>query len=195
MSNVCFIFVIIKNNNMETEIWKPVKDYENYYEVSSEGNIRTIERVIILSTHQYLKKQKLLTQFKDPRGYFHVKLYNGLGKCKSLTTHRIVALTFLDNPKGLIEVNHIDHNKHNNHLSNLEWITRSDNIKHSYVYRDPKTYKGSGNKNSKLTEEQVIDIRKEYKNSKTTYKQLAYKYNVGLTLIGYIINNKIWNHV
>jgi len=180
---------------MQTEIWKPVKGYESYYEVSNEGNIRTIERIIKLPTHQYLKKQKLLTQFKDNRGYFHVKLYNGNGKCKSLTTHRIVALTFLNNPKELIEVNHIDHNKHNNCLSNLEWITRSDNIKHSYICRDPKTYKGSGNKNSKLIEEEVINIRKEYKNTKTTYKQLSNKYNVGITLIGYIINNKIWNHV
>lgn len=180
---------------MEIEIWKSVKGYENYYEVSTKGNIRTIERIIILSTHQYLKKQKILTQFVDSRGYFHVKLYNGAGKSKSLTTHRIVALTFLDNPTKLIEVNHIDHNKHNNNLSNLEWITRSENIKHSYLHRDPNTYKGSGNKNSKLIEEQVINIRKEYKNNKTTYKELAYKNNVGITLIGYIINNKVWNHV
>lgn len=180
---------------MKIEIWKPVKDYEPYYEVSSNGNIRTIERIITLPTHQYLKKQKLLTQFKDHRGYFQVKLYNGFGKCKSISVHRIVALTFLDNPKKLLEVNHIDLNKCNNHLSNLEWITRSDNIKHCYQYRDPKTYKGSGNKNSKLKEEQVISIRKEYKNSSITYKQLAVKYNVGTTLIGYIINNKVWNHV
>lgn len=180
---------------MKIEIWKPVKGYESFYEVSNEGNIRTIERVIKLPTHEYLKKQKLLTQFEDGRGYFHVKLYNGNGKCKSLTVHRIVALTFLNNPKELTEVNHIDHNKSNNHSYNLEWITRSDNIKHSYIHRDPKTYKGSGNKNSKLTEEQVISIRKEYKNNKTTYKQLAYKNNVGITLIGYIINNKTWTHV
>lgn len=180
---------------MQTEIWKPVKGYESYYEVSNEGNIRTIERIIKLPTHQYLKKQKLLTQFKDRRGYFHVKLYDGNGKCKSLTTHRIVALTFLNNPKELIEVNHIDHNKHNNCLSNLEWITRSDNIKHSYSFRDPKTYKGSANKNSKLTESEVINIRKEYKTTKTTYKQLSNKYNVGITLISYIVNNKIWTHV
>lgn len=180
---------------MKKEIWKPVKHYESYYEVSNKGNIRSIERIVVLPTHQYLKRQKIIKQFKDRRGYFHVKLYNGFGECKSLTTHRIVALTFIDNPEGLIEVNHIDHNKHNNHVDNLEWITRSDNIKHSYIHRDPKTYKGSGNKNAKLTEEQVKNIRKEYKNNKITYKELAYKNNVGVTLIGYIVNNKVWKHV
>ena len=180
---------------MNNEIWKPVIEYEEYYEVSNLGKIRTIKRNIILPTHQYVKKQKLLKQFIDGRGYLHVKLYNGKGKARSLTTHRIVALNFLENPLNLIEVNHIDHNKSNNNLNNLEWISRSDNVKHSYIHRDPKTYKGSGNKNSKLTEEQVIKIREDYKNYKTTYKELAINNNVGITLIGYIINNKIWNHV
>jgi hypothetical protein len=177
------------------EIWKPIKGYEDYYEVSTKGRIRTIERYITLPTHKYLKKQKLLTQFIDGRGYFHIKLYDGSGKPKSTTVHRVVAITFLDNPNNLLEINHIDHNKHNNCLDNLEWVSRGENIKHSYVHRDPKTYKGSGNKNSKLTEQEVIDIRSEYKTGTVTYKKLAIKYNVGITLIGYIINNKIWRHV
>lgn len=180
---------------MEKEIWKPVLGYESYYEVSSLGRIRTIEREIVLPSHRYLKKQKLLTQFKDGRGYLHVKLYNGKGKCKSITSHRIVALGFLDNPSNLPEINHIDGNKHNNNLNNLEWISRSDNIKHAYLTRDPQTYKGSGNKNSKLKEEEVVKIREEYKKGKITYKDLSKKYNVGITLVGYIIKNQVWKHV
>lgn len=180
---------------MKNEIWKSVKGYESYYEVSNLGRIRTIERYIILPTHKYLKKQKLLTQYEDGRGYFHVKLYDGKGKPRSLTTHRIVATTFLNNPHNLLEINHIDHNKKNNNVDNLEWISRGDNIKHSYSFRDPRTYKGSGNKNSKLTEEAVVSIRNDYKSGETTYKQLASKYNVGATLIGYIINNRVWTHV
>jgi hypothetical protein len=74
-------------------------------------------------------------------------------------------------------------------------MSRGDNIKHSYIHRDPKTYKGSGNKNAKLTEDDVISIRKEYAEYKTSYKNLSAKYNVGTTLIGYIINNKVWKHV
>jgi hypothetical protein len=180
---------------MENKIWKPVKGFEEYYEVSEDGEIRTIERYITLPTHKYLKKQKILTQFVDGRGYMHVKLYDGKGKPKSTTTHRVVAMTFLENPENLPEINHKDANKLNNCLSNLEWISRGDNIKHAYKYRDPKTYKGSGNKNSKLIEEQVISIRKEHEVNKTSYKQLAEKYNVGITLIGYIIRRKVWKHV
>jgi len=125
----------------------------------------------------------------------HIKLYDGKGKPKSICIHRIVALTFKPNLKNLPEVNHIDGDKLNNSVENLEWCTRTENIKHAYKFRDPKTYKGSGNKNSKLIEKQVINIRNKYKNKQITYKQLAEEYNVGVTLIGYIINNKIWKHV
>lgn len=180
---------------MEQIKWKPVKGFENLYEVSEDGRIKTIERIIVLPTHSYLKKEKILTQFKDGRGYMHVKLYDGKGKPKSLCTHRIVASTFIFNNDIKLEVNHIDGNKLNNNVSNLEWCTRGENIKHAYTLRDPKSYKGSGNKNSKLIENQVINIREEYKTKKFTYKQLADKYKVGITLIGYIINNKVWNHV
>jgi hypothetical protein len=106
-----------------------------------------------------------------------------------------VAIAFVPNPDNLPEVNHIDGNKLNNLPYNFEWTTRSDNIKHAYLFRDPLTYKGSGNKNSKLTEEKVINIRKEYKEGTTTYKKLAIKNNVGITLIGYIINNQVWKHI
>lgn len=180
---------------MKNIIWKPVRGYENYYEISNCGEIRTIERYVELPTHKYLKKQKTLTQFDDGRGYKHVKLYDGKGNPKSFTVHKIVAITFINNPNNYVEINHLDHNKHNNHVNNLEWTTRSENIKHSYLMRDSKTYKGSGNKNSKLTEIQVLELRKEYKSGKFTYKQLSQKYSVGITLIGYIINNKIWKHV
>lgn len=180
---------------MENIIWKPVKGYEDYYEVSNHGEVRTIERYVELPTYKYLKKQKILTQFTDGKGYMHVKLYDGKGNPKSITVHRIVALTFLEKPDNCIEVNHVDYVKNNNHVSNLKWSTRAENVKHAYLARDPKTYKGSGNKNSKLTEEQVIQMREEYKTGKFTYKQLAEKYLVGTTLVGYIVKNQVWKHV
>jgi hypothetical protein len=74
-------------------------------------------------------------------------------------------------------------------------MSRSDNVKHSYEHRDPRTYKGSGCKFAKLTEEQVIEIRKERELYKTTYRKLAEKYNVKIGAIGYIVNRKVWTHV
>ena len=172
--------------------WLHCPGFENSYEVSNYGQVRSIDRYC--SGRKGLIKGQIIHSDLNQKGYPQLRLYNS-NKKYVRNQHRLVALAFIDNPEGLIEVNHIDHNKHNNHVDNLEWITRSDNIKHSYIHRDPKTYKGSGNKNAKLTEEQVKNIRKEYKNNKITYKELAYKNNVGVTLIGYIVNNKIWKHV
>ena len=142
----------------------------------------------------YSKGGEEKAQFVDDCGYKRVALWKN-NKYKFHLVHRLVAKALIPNPENKPCVNHKDGNKQNNHVDNLEWITRSDNIKHSYIHRDPKTYKGSGNKNAKLTEEQVKNIRKEYKNNKITYKELAYKNNVGVTLIGYIVNNKVWKHV
>jgi NUMOD4 motif/HNH endonuclease len=181
----------------EQEVWKPVVGYEEFYEVSNSGKVRGIERVIVLPTHSYIKKQKELKQFHDGRKYMHVKLYDGNANPRSLTVHRLVATAFIPNTNNLPEVNHKDLNKNNNNKDNLEWCTRGDNIRHIYESgrRDPSTYKGSGNKNSKLKEEQVIAIRKEYQEGNISYKQLAEKHKVGTTLIGYIINRNTWKHV
>lgn len=177
-------------------IWKPVKGYEDFYEVSENGDIRTIERYITLPTHTYLKKQKMLTQFHDGRGYMHVKLYDGKGKCKSLTTHKIVALTYIPNPNDLIEINHKDGNKLNNKVSNLEWSTRSDNIRHAYEIRSPESYSGESCNFTKLTKEQVIAIRKEYAENNVTKTSLARKYNLkSSATIAYIVERKTWKHV
>jgi hypothetical protein len=177
------------------EIWKPVYGYEEYYEVSNLGNIRTIERFVVLPTHSYLKKQKMLTQFKDGRGYNHVKLYDGKGKPKSFTTHKVVAITFLDNPECHPEINHKDGNKLNNNLDNLEWSSRSDNIKHSYAIRDVRSYSGENAVLAKLTENQVIEIREAYEKGEMTRSQLSKKYGVKYNNIDSIIKRKTWKHV
>lgn len=80
---------------MKEEIWKPIPDYEKFYEASTFGNIRTIERILVLPERQYLKKQKVLKGYYNTKGYLNVKLYDGLAKGKSITIHRVIALTFL----------------------------------------------------------------------------------------------------
>lgn len=89
------------------------------YEVSNEGRVRG------------LKHNKILNPYGDGRGYLKVDLYNG-SECTSASVHRLVADTFLDRPHERLEVNHIDGNKHNNSVDNLEWCTRSANLQHAY---------------------------------------------------------------
>lgn len=99
------------------ENYKNIVGYEDLYEVSDTGLVRN------------KVSGKILKPRKD-RGYLHVKLYkDGIGKIYKV--HRLVANTFILNPLNLPEVNHIDENKSNNNVENLEWISHQENIDYS----------------------------------------------------------------
>ena len=115
------------------EIWKPLKNYEGLYEVSSYGRIRSLDRYIDASNgrkqlkHGQLKK----VQINKQTGYaqFDVSRNN---KHERLNAHKVVAEHFIDNPNNYTTVNHKDGNKLNNHIDNLEWCSYSDNLNHAY---------------------------------------------------------------
>lgn len=106
------------------EIWKPIKDYEGLYEVSSYGNVRKVG-------NNKTCKQKSISKRADVGGYYQVGLYKK-GVRKFLRVNRLVAIAFIANKHNKPEVNHIDGNRTNNHFENLEWCTRSENAKHTY---------------------------------------------------------------
>lgn len=108
------------------EEWKPVVGYEGLYEVSSSGNVRSVNHV----TNGVCVSSKELKPYMSDR-YYRVKLYKD-GKPKMMMVHRLVAQAFIDNPSKLPQVNHINGDKTNNFASNLEWCTASDNQKHAY---------------------------------------------------------------
>ena len=117
-----------------TEVWKPVKGYENSYEVSNLGNVRSVDRIVEQkakcgSTAKHLYKGKLLSPVHQADGYLTVNLSG-----KVIGVHRVVALTFLPNSDGKPYVNHIDGIKTNNRLDNLEWCTPQENTKHAFVH-------------------------------------------------------------
>lgn len=107
------------------EVWKPVKGFEGYYEVSDLGRVRSIDRVIYDNVRKCnrLLKGRLLVQRDNGHGYKGVmfckdhKLYNRY-------VHILVAETFLENPLNLPTVNHKDEDKENNTVANLEWCTQ-----------------------------------------------------------------------
>ena len=110
------------------EIWKAVTGYEGLYEVSSLGNVRSLDRVI-RSKHNgtTLKKGRILTPFyEEKKGYYQVALSKD-GKEKKQRIHRLVATAFLDNPFNYTDINHKDEIKTNNKMDNLEWCTREYN--------------------------------------------------------------------
>lgn len=112
------------------EIWKDINGYEGYYQVSNYGRVKSFDTIVPSGTknhimHQRIRKGKFLKQFDNGRGYLKVTLgYNGR---KSFFVHKLVATAFIPNPNNYIEVNHIDENKYNNIVSNLEWCDRKYN--------------------------------------------------------------------
>ena len=125
------------------EIWKPVKGYEGLYEVSNMGSVRN-------SKTGKLKIPQLMK-----RGYVQVLLWTN-HQAKGFTIHRLVAEAFLPNPNNFSDVNHKDGNKQNNSVDNLEWCTRSYNLKHAY--KNGLRVSSS----QKLTIEQVKFIRNNF---------------------------------
>ena len=110
--------------------------------------------------------------------------------------HRLVAVNFIPNPENKPCVNHKNGIKTDNSLNNLEWVTYSENSKHAYDNNFTTIHRGSSHCNSKLTEEQVIEIRKSYvKGGNISHREIAKKHNVTRELIRDIINYKKWKHI
>ena len=110
---------------MTEEIWRPVVGYEGLYEVSSLGRVRSLDRYVKSKSYR-LHKGKILSPAKDTTGYLKVVLSCN-GKSKTIKVHRLVAIAFLYNPDNLPEVNHLDEDKTNNRVDNLEFCNRKYN--------------------------------------------------------------------
>ena len=117
---------------METEIWKAHPDFAGI-EVSTFGRVRTLDRVTSSETMTRFTKGRILKQQKDNKGYLKTKIPVD-GKWITKRVHRLVAQTFISNPDSLPEVNHKDNDRTNNHVDNLEFCTRSYNIKYREEY-------------------------------------------------------------
>lgn len=115
---------------MTKEIWKDVKGYEEFLQISNLGRILTKERMINRGRGKVLKPATILKPYKMTTGYWGIKVeMNGIRK--SFIIHRLVAEAFIPNPENKPEVNHIDSDKLNPKADNLEWVTREENRQHA----------------------------------------------------------------
>lgn len=112
------------------EIWKDIPGYEQYYMVSSLGNVKSKDRYRKNGKGGYVLKGRILKQSLSSTGYKKVELCVN-GNKKSLKVHRLVGLAFINNPYNKPFINHIDGNPVNNNVSNLEWVTNRENIIHA----------------------------------------------------------------
>lgn len=111
-----------------TEEWKDVKGYEGFYQASNYGNVRGVDRIVkrSLGAHRIQHGVKI-KQFLNNDGYPTI-LFHKDGLVESHNTHRVVALHFIENEQNKPEINHLDENKLNNRIDNLEWVTRKENM-------------------------------------------------------------------
>lgn len=116
-----------------TEIWKDIPGYEGMYQASDCGRIRGLDRIVKSSGPSGIRTAKgsIMTNRTTSWGYLSTTLTKE-GKGKNIQVHRLVALTFIENPENKSLVNHKDGNKINNLKSNLEWATYSENTKHAF---------------------------------------------------------------
>lgn len=113
------------------EIWEDIINFEDSYQVSSLGRIRSKTRKINCANGATRTiKGKIINPQKQNSGYLTVGLWKN-NICHTTLIHRLVAQAFIPNPDSLPDVNHKDGNKHNNELSNLEWCTKTENMLHA----------------------------------------------------------------
>lgn len=181
------------------EAWKDIRGYERLYQVSSKGRVKSLERYRERTDGVLMKiNERILKLSFSHTGYLKVDLTRE-GKRKTFLVHRLVALTFIPNPESKQEVNHKDGNKQLNEVNNLEWHTKSENIKHAYETGliNKSKFKGEVNGNSKLSESQIKYIRDNYipKDKDFGMKALGVKFGVSQNAISKIINRKTWKEV
>lgn len=113
------------------EVWKDVVGYEGLYQVSNLGRVKSVERYKDNNGTKQLVKEKIKATRKDKQGYLLLDLYKN-NKSKTVRVHRLVAQAFIPNPQNKETVNHIDGNKENNTVENLEWATQKEQNEHIY---------------------------------------------------------------
>jgi len=160
------------------EIWKDIPNYEGMYQVSNLGNVRS----------RKYGSFKLLNLFQCHNGYLNVKLRRD-NKTFTCYVHRLVLQSFLSNSK--LDVNHKNGIKSDNRLENLEYCSRSENIRHAYT--NGLSACGEKHYNSKLTIEQVKEIRHGHKNK--TQQEISRIYNVTQSVISNIRLGKTWKQL
>lgn len=167
--------------------WLPCPGFENSYEVSNYGQVRSIDRYC--SGRKGLIKGQIIHSDLNQKGYPQLRLYNS-NKKYVRNQHRLVALAFIPNPNNLPQVNHIDGNKENNCVTNLEWISNSDNMRHAYKL-GLKCSKGENNSNCKITDNQVTQIKLIYNTGKSS-KYISEELDIKLHIVRQIISGKSW---
>lgn len=161
---------------------KKIADYPDY-SVTDGGRI---------VSHKH-GKDRTLRPAPDHGGYLHVQLHDH-GRHRIAYLHREVIKAFKGRPDGCLDINHLDGNKRNNHIENLEWVTRSENMLHAYRLGLMADKNGEQNGRAKVTSDQVQEIRRMLKEG-ARQKDIGAKFGLHQSHISRIARNESWGEV
>jgi hypothetical protein len=176
----------------EIEIWSPVPEYEGIYDVSNYGRVKSLCRVVKFGNRCPRVVDEKILKRNNSNGYLTISLARD-GKKLTAMIHSLVAKAFINNPDSKPHVNHKDGIRWNNFYKNLEWVTCSENVLHSYNVLGNTAVCGSFNGSSKLNECDISRIISLYNNG-LTQKEIGKMYNVSMSNISKIIRGETWSH-
>jgi hypothetical protein len=174
---------------MNEVFWVPVPGYEKHYEVNRNGEIRSLG----WNTKTGYRPGCVLKPSLSRSGYPVVTLYSGDGTHKSAQVHQVVAQTFLGAPEPGVEVNHKNGDKTDSRLDNLEYCTCSENRIHSYRALGNRAPRGSTHYSAKLTEADVVEIRRLAGEGALSQAKIAARFRVGQDHVSRIVHRKVWS--
>lgn len=172
---------------MKIIIWKPVFGYEGLYSISEYGDLR---RENSAKGH----KNGLYKGYISKKGYLTASLTKN-GVRKIIFIHKLVTENFIGPRPWNLQVNHKDTNKLNNHFSNLEYVTVQENKRHAFENNLCNAPKGINHHSAKLSEKEVLEVRRRYANKEISQGKLAKIYGVSLAAIRFIIIRRNWKHL
>ena len=175
---------ILPTDKPSREVWKDVVGYEGLYQVSNFGNVKSLG-------NNFTRKERFLKLSPQSKGYLTVVLQKNATR-KMVLVHRLVAEHFIDNSESKPQVNHINGDKTDNRVENIEWVSHRENLDHAI--KNNLTLKGEENRNSKLKDSDVIKIHSLLQKGVTT-KELSESYNVSYSTIDGIRTNTYWKHL
>lgn len=167
-------------SNIPSEVWVPAPGFEEAYEVSNMGRVRSRTRRV----WTYIKPGRILKPQAKENGYLNVCLSNGSKKQKHAYIHRLVAMAFLPNLDNLAEVNHKNFNKQDNRVDNLEWCSSKENKAHFRAgqYADQKKTRTLVNKSIQYIIDYKNDVLPLY-DTGISIKEVSEKVNIGRDMV------------
>jgi len=176
------------------EVWKNIDGFEGYYQISNFGHVKSLARNTPYKKSIRPIKERILKQAIAATGYPTIALHKNASP-NTCYIHRLLLAAFVPNPENKRCCNHIDGNKENNRLENLEWSTHSENEKHAYDtgLKVCATPLGERHGNAVLTEKKVIEIHSL--KGKMSISKLSERFRVSKTTIKLIRNGKAWSHL